>query len=52
MAFPTSWAQATSTTSMVPSSTSTSTITRWAAVAIWLYAGGFAEIVKRWQAGS
>jgi hypothetical protein len=27
------------------------TLTRWAAVAVWLYAGGFAEIVKRWQAG-
>ena len=27
------------------------TLSRWAAVAIWLYAGGLAEIVKRWQAG-
>jgi hypothetical protein len=26
-------------------------ITRWAAVAIWLYAGGLAEIIRRWQAG-
>jgi hypothetical protein len=28
------------------------TITRWSAVAIWLYAGGLAEIIRRWQAGS
>jgi len=27
------------------------TITRWASVAIWLYAGGLAEIIRRWQAG-
>jgi hypothetical protein len=27
------------------------TLTRWAAVAIWLYAGGLAEIIRRWQAG-
>ena len=27
------------------------TLARWAAVAIWLYAGGLAEIVRRWQAG-
>jgi len=27
-------------------------ITRWAAVGIWLYAGGLAEIIRRWQAGS
>ena len=27
------------------------TAARWAAVAIWLYAGGLAEIVRRWQAG-
>jgi hypothetical protein len=27
------------------------TLTRWAAVAVWLYAGGLAEIVRRWQAG-
>jgi hypothetical protein len=26
-------------------------ITRWAAVGIWLYAGGLAEIIRRWQAG-
>jgi hypothetical protein len=26
-------------------------LTRWAAVGLWLYAGGFAEIVRRWQAG-
>jgi hypothetical protein len=24
---------------------------RWTAVGAWLYAGGFAEIVRRWQAG-
>jgi hypothetical protein len=28
------------------------TLTRWAAVGVWLYAGGLAEIVRRWQAGS
>ena len=27
------------------------TLTRWAAVGIWLYAGGLAEIIRRWQAG-
>jgi hypothetical protein len=27
------------------------TVTRWASVAIWLYAGGLAEIIRRWQAG-
>ena len=27
------------------------TLARWAAVGVWLYAGGFAEIVRRWQAG-
>ena len=27
------------------------TAARWAAVAIWLYAGGLAEIIRRWQAG-
>jgi hypothetical protein len=27
-------------------------ITRWAAVGIWLYAGGLAEIIRRWQAGA
>jgi hypothetical protein len=27
-------------------------LTRWAAVGIWLYAGGLAEIIRRWQAGS
>jgi multidrug transporter EmrE-like cation transporter len=27
------------------------TVTRWSAVAVWLYAGGLAEIVRRWQAG-
>jgi hypothetical protein len=27
------------------------TLARWSAVIIWLYAGGFAEIVRRWQAG-
>ncbi len=27
------------------------TATRWAAVGVWLYAGGLAEIIKRWQAG-
>jgi hypothetical protein len=26
-------------------------VTRWSAVAIWLYAGGLAEIVRRWQTG-
>ena len=26
-------------------------VTRWASVAIWLYAGGLAEIIRRWQAG-
>ena len=26
-------------------------LTRWAAVGIWLYAGGLAEIIRRWQAG-
>ena len=28
------------------------TLTRWAAVGVWLYAGGLAEIIRRWQAGS
>jgi hypothetical protein len=27
------------------------TLCRWAAVALWLYAGGLAEIIRRWQAG-
>jgi hypothetical protein len=27
------------------------TAARWAAVGIWLYAGGLAEIIRRWQAG-
>jgi hypothetical protein len=27
------------------------TLTRWAAVGVWLYAGGLAEIIHRWQAG-
>jgi hypothetical protein len=28
------------------------TLTRWSAVGVWLYAGGLAEIIRRWQAGS
>jgi hypothetical protein len=28
------------------------TLTRWAAVGVWLYAGGLAEIIRRWQTGS
>jgi len=27
------------------------TVARWSAVALWLYAGGLAEIIRRWQAG-
>ena len=27
------------------------TLTRWSAVGIWLYAGGLAEIIRRWQTG-
>ena len=27
------------------------TVARWAAVALWLYAGGLQEIIRRWQAG-
>jgi len=27
------------------------TLTRWSAVGIWLYTGGLAEIIRRWQAG-
>jgi hypothetical protein len=27
-------------------------ITRWASVGIWLYAGGLAEIIRRWQTGA
>ena len=27
-------------------------VARWAAVGLWLYAGGLAEIIRRWQAGS
>ena len=30
----------------------TATVTRWAAVAIWLAAGGLAEIIRRWQTGA
>ena len=26
-------------------------LTRWSAVGVWLYAGGLAEIIRRWQAG-
>jgi hypothetical protein len=28
------------------------TLTRWSAVLVWLYAGGLAEIIRRWQAGA
>jgi hypothetical protein len=28
------------------------TLARWAAVGLWLYAGGLAEIIRRWQAGA
>jgi hypothetical protein len=28
------------------------TLARWAAVAVWLYAGGLEEIIRRWQTGA
>jgi len=30
----------------------TATVTRWAAVGVWLAAGGLAEIIRRWQTGA